>query len=233
MATNNAWNSQFPAQVAAGGTGDASFTAYAPVCGGTTSTGALQQATTGISTSGFVLTSTGSGSLPTFQSTAGITGALVKIQSQTASAQASLSFTTGITAAYNNFIIEYTSCTNPSGGAGVFLLMQLSTNGGSSYIITNYSNNGYAGTNGMGLAGFPNGTQINSGTINLYNATAGSGLTSCLTGQIAYTSSAVTSGGFSNASIQKTGSLVVNALNFVSSDSNNWSGTITVYGIIV
>ena len=48
--------------VANGGTGDASFTTYAPVCGGTTATGALQSASTGISTSGFVLTSTGAAS---------------------------------------------------------------------------------------------------------------------------------------------------------------------------
>lgn len=55
------------AVVAGGGTGDTSFTAFAPVCGGTTTTGALQSADTGIGTSGFVLTSTGAGSLPTFQ----------------------------------------------------------------------------------------------------------------------------------------------------------------------
>ena len=55
------------AVVAGGGTGDTSFTAYAPVCGGTSTTGALQSASTGISTSGYVLTSTGSSSLPTFQ----------------------------------------------------------------------------------------------------------------------------------------------------------------------
>jgi hypothetical protein len=56
------------AVVAGGGTGDTSFTAYAPIVGGTTTTGPLQSAPTGQSTSGFVFTSTGSGSLPTFQS---------------------------------------------------------------------------------------------------------------------------------------------------------------------
>jgi len=55
------------AVVAGGGTGATSFTAYAPICGGTTTTGALQSASTGQSTSGFVLTSTGASSLPTFQ----------------------------------------------------------------------------------------------------------------------------------------------------------------------
>lgn len=55
------------AVVAGGGTGDTSFTAYAPVCGGTSTTAALQSASTGISTSGYVLTSNGSSSLPTWQ----------------------------------------------------------------------------------------------------------------------------------------------------------------------
>jgi hypothetical protein len=53
--------------VANGGTGDTSFTAYAPILGGTTSTGVLQQSTTGMGTSGYVLTSTGSSSVPTWQ----------------------------------------------------------------------------------------------------------------------------------------------------------------------
>jgi hypothetical protein len=59
------------AVVAGGGTGDTSFTAYAPVCGGTTTTAALQSASSGISNSGYVLTSTGSSSLPTWQAASG------------------------------------------------------------------------------------------------------------------------------------------------------------------
>lgn len=55
--------------VANGGTGDTSLTAYAPVFGGTTSTGALQSGTVG--TAGQVLTSNGAGALPTFQAAAG------------------------------------------------------------------------------------------------------------------------------------------------------------------
>jgi len=57
------------AEVAGGGTGDTSFTAYSPICGGTTTTGALQSTTLGAS--GTVLTSTGTGSLPTFQTISG------------------------------------------------------------------------------------------------------------------------------------------------------------------
>lgn len=65
MPTNNIWNSQNPGQVSVGMTGKVSVTAYAPICGGTTGTAALQSTTLGAS--GTVLLSTGSSSLPTFQ----------------------------------------------------------------------------------------------------------------------------------------------------------------------
>ena len=53
-----------------GGTGVASFTAYAILAGGLTSTGALQQVPS-IGTTGQVLTSNGAGTLPTWQTAAG------------------------------------------------------------------------------------------------------------------------------------------------------------------
>lgn len=49
-----------------GGTNATSFTAYAVICGGTTSTGALQSVAS-VGTAGQVLTSNGAGALPTFQ----------------------------------------------------------------------------------------------------------------------------------------------------------------------
>jgi hypothetical protein len=58
--------------VAQGGTGATSQTAYAVLCGGTTSTGAFQSIA-GVGTSGQVLTSNGAGALPTFQAAAGAT----------------------------------------------------------------------------------------------------------------------------------------------------------------
>jgi hypothetical protein len=54
--------------VADGGTGVSALTAYAPIFGGTTGTGAVQSGTVG--TSGHVLTSNGPGALPTFQAAA-------------------------------------------------------------------------------------------------------------------------------------------------------------------
>lgn len=57
------------AVVAGGGTGVVTMTtAYAPVISGTTATGALQVASTGLSTAGYVLTSNGSAAVPSFQS---------------------------------------------------------------------------------------------------------------------------------------------------------------------
>jgi len=58
------------AVVANGGTGRASHTAYAVLCGGTTGTGA-QQSVAGLGLSGEVLTSNGAGALPTFQNLPG------------------------------------------------------------------------------------------------------------------------------------------------------------------
>jgi hypothetical protein len=51
--------------VADGGTGVSTLTAYAPIFGGTTGTGAVQSGTVG--TAGQILTSNGTGALPTFQ----------------------------------------------------------------------------------------------------------------------------------------------------------------------
>lgn len=68
--------------VAGGGTGVATLTAYAPVFGGTTSTGAVQSGTAG--TSGHVLTSNGAGVLPTFQAAGGGSTRLDQITTGTA-----------------------------------------------------------------------------------------------------------------------------------------------------
>lgn len=56
-----------PLPVSDGGTGTSSATAYAVLCGGTTSTGA-HQSIAGVGTSGQLLTSNGASALPTFQS---------------------------------------------------------------------------------------------------------------------------------------------------------------------
>jgi hypothetical protein len=66
--TTGVWNGATIA-VANGGTGDASLTAYALLCGGATTTGAIQSIAS-VGTSGQVLTSNGASALPTFQAPA-------------------------------------------------------------------------------------------------------------------------------------------------------------------
>jgi hypothetical protein len=56
-----------------GGTGNTTFTPYAVITAGTSPTGNFQNVT-GLGTIGFVLTSTGPGSLPTWQTTGAVTG---------------------------------------------------------------------------------------------------------------------------------------------------------------
>ena len=65
-----------PLPTAQGGTGLTSTTAYAVLCGGTTSTGNLQSIAS-VGTSGQVLTSNGAGALPTFQNASSGTGNVV------------------------------------------------------------------------------------------------------------------------------------------------------------
>ena len=71
MTTNNAWNSLYPAEVEAGGTGKQSFTAYAPIVGGITTTGNLQSADTNFNIPGRFLMTNGTGLLPTWQTFGG------------------------------------------------------------------------------------------------------------------------------------------------------------------
>lgn len=69
-----------PLPVPEGGTGIITgTTAYAPIFAGTTATGAFQTSATGMSNAGWVLTSTGSASLPTWQAVPGGGGSIATI----------------------------------------------------------------------------------------------------------------------------------------------------------
>ena len=113
-----------------GGTGRSSHTAYAVLCGGTTTTGA-QQSIASVGTSGQILTSNGAAALPTFQAAAAGGGGLVFLASATASASATLDFTTNIDATYNTYIFIYTSLLPATDLA--YLYVRTSTDGGSTF----------------------------------------------------------------------------------------------------
>ena len=114
-----------------GGTGVSTMTtAYAPVCAGTTATGALQVADTGLATSGFVLTSTGASSLPTFQAPSG-GGSLVLLSSATPTGVASADFGTVFTSTYTTYVIELINLFPVTDGVNLWL--RISDDSGVSY----------------------------------------------------------------------------------------------------
>jgi len=132
--TNNAWNSQDPVQVAKGGSGVASHTAYTPLCGGTTTTGAVQSVAA-LGSSGDVLTSNGAASLPTFQTPT--EGSWVFISSQTASTSANLDFIS-LSSAYISYMFVLDHLITDTGSSSSFRML-LSDDNGSSFLATNYA----------------------------------------------------------------------------------------------
>lgn len=139
-----------PLSVSAGGTGAGTFTAYSVLTAGTTSTGALQNVS-GVGTTGQVLTSTGASSVPTWQAASNF----VVIQSQTASGSSGLTFTSGITSAYNNFFLLFSDVTL---SGSIQLVVQLSVSAGV-YITTGY-------TSGQNIVKYNSSTLANTNFTN-------------------------------------------------------------------
>ncbi len=138
------------AVVAGGGTGVVTMTtAYAPVCAGTTATGALQVASTGLSTSGYVLTSNGASSLPSFQAAAG--GGITTIDGDSGSVTGS---TVTITGGTTGHTFSGSSTTLTLGGTLAI------ANGGTDATSFTQSN-GIVTYNGTRLVNYA-GPQINS-----------------------------------------------------------------------
>lgn len=100
MTTNNSIDSTYPSSVANGGTGDSSFTAYMPICGGTTTTGTLQSVATG--SSGYVLTYVSSSALPTWQSPSIVSGGAAAYARYTASGTPTVISSFNVTSVTNN-----------------------------------------------------------------------------------------------------------------------------------
>jgi len=131
--------------VANGGTGDASFTSYAVLCGGTTSTGSVQSIAS-LGTSGQVLTSNGAGALPTFQAGGGGGGGISWQSVQTSNFTA---------ISGNGYPINTT--------AGIITVTLPSAPSAGNYVtIVDYS--GTAATNQIDIN--PNGSKINGSTSN-------------------------------------------------------------------
>lgn len=203
-----AYNS-LPMLVKQGGTGDSSVTAYAPICGGTTTTAALQSATTGLSTSGFVLTSTGSSSLPSFQSSGGWN----LLSSQSASASSSLSFNSVITSTYTNYILIFANVIPAT--AGAILNLTISNDNGSTYVTTNYQS---------GISSLP----YNSATVSNINSTSTIYLSAAIAGTVGCSGQAfLTVVGGSPLTLTGDTTYYANTTNVISSANLNATNTST------
>ncbi len=106
--SSGTWNGT-AVDVPHGGTGVSSTTAYAVLCGGTTSTGALQPVAS-VGSSGYVLTSNGASALPTFQ--AASSGGITSVVRQVFTSSGTYVPTVGMVQAYVECI------GGGSGGAG-------------------------------------------------------------------------------------------------------------------
>lgn len=105
-----------------------------------------------LGTAGDVLTSQGAGNDPIWDTPTSGSGALVLLEQHTASASASLTFTTAISSTYDTYFFVLTNLIPASGNANV--VMEFSTDGGSTWIVTTYAgsliyqdNNGNTGVN--------------------------------------------------------------------------------------
>lgn len=134
------------AVVAGGGTGLTSATAYAVLCGGTTSTAALQSIAS-VGTSGQVLTSNGAGALPTFQAAGGaLSTASVTLTSAQVKALHATPITLVAAPGAGKAILVFTSIAQLNyGGTNAFV------NSGGFPINIFYGNGTTSGITGAGL----------------------------------------------------------------------------------
>ncbi len=227
--------------VSQGGTGDSSFTAYSVLCGGTTSTGALQNVS-GLGSSTQILTSNGSAALPTWQTAPSPTKHdWVLLHTNTpGSGTTNSDFTSILSSSYFVYMVIFTNVTCATNAAQ--LNMTFSTNNGSTYLTTGYqcglNSTPYNGTTLTNLnststailsSGLSNSSGFYQGSLYLF------GLESAVN-PIGYgyflglnSSSVVTQGYYS---ILNTTTTAVNALRFNWSSGNFGSGSIiSIYGL--
>jgi hypothetical protein len=229
--TNNKINTDKPVGVLNGGLGVPSLTAYAPVCGGVTSTGPVQSVAS-LGSAGEPYVSNGPGVLGSFQAVP--SGSITLIQSLTASSSASLIFNTMISSSgVYMFVLQ---AVVPASQSAIRLL--ISNNGGSSWVTSGYASGvNYASYNDTGWVNSTSSSFLT--TSYLIDSTAGYGVNAvvyvgniflpnyCQTfGQSErYVSSTLGFGVMAGNS----GITGVNAFKWLFSSGNISSGTISLY----
>ena len=162
--------------VANGGTGNATATAYAVQCGGTTSTGA-HQSIASVGTTGQVLTSNGAGALPTFQAAAGGFASGTRMSFQQTSAPTG--WTKDTTAAINDSILRLVTGTVTSGGSTAFSTWNAQTATGATTLSTSqipsHTHTYYGATLRASSGSLESAIYIGNNSLNTTDATGGGG----------------------------------------------------------
>ena len=237
--------------VPAGGTSSSSFTAYAPVVAGASSTSALVSATTGFSTVGNVLTSTGSSSAPTWQPAGAVSGGTVLLSTVTVNNQSTINLYNLFSSTYDSYLIRLIDVS--VGNNGQIAWLRYGTggtptiqSGGSDYTWTRIeanasssgtlTNSGVSAdskivlTNGIRGAGSADNVPI-SGNFYLYNPSSTNHTS--LQFQLFYSSSSNATYCWANScSAMSTFTTPVTSLQFLLDGDNYISGTVKVYGLV-
>ena len=155
------------------------------------------------------------------------------IQTQTVSSVTALAFTQGITTNYNNYLFISSNFNNPP-GTGVQLLLQISIDGGATYINTNYSPNAISASTASFVAStlvLPSSTMFANSKCYLLNMTSAVGYPTTIVSTSNFDSIngyILVTNNLSNAySITPT---VANALQIIMDDGSAFSGSFSLYG---
>lgn len=158
----------------------------------------------------------------------GSSGAMQLIQTRTASAVTELTFTTGISATYNTYMIVFRSLSEAT-AANTDAFVQLSTDGGGTYITTGYRNNNTADA-GLQITNITDANSLGFGTVYLYNMTSAAGYVSSNTiATMAIPGTSSLSSG-ANATYE-TPNITVNAIRIRMADNAAFSGVFSLYSI--
>ena len=148
------------------------------------------------------------------------------IQTQTVTNQSAVIFT-GITALYDHYLIIGSNVTNPS-FAGNFFGIQVSTDGGSTYIDTNYSSQ-FVPLSVLGIFN-PSPTSNASFQVLLTNLVSGQGNIQACGSAVVYDSSFGACYAFGTGGGYLVQNTLANAIQLVADDGSTFSGTFSLYG---
>jgi trimeric autotransporter adhesin len=161
---------------------------------------------------------------------AGSTG-LTLIQTQSAASVATLPFTTGISTTYNNYLMLIDSVNCPTASSDS-LYIQISTNGGSTWISTNY----IAGSStpiglSTGVGNLSTNTVNLGAAVQLTNVTSGTGFLITTGTNCTYDPGTSSTNGVNNPNgVYTVAGTVVNAFRVIVDGTKVFSGTFSLYG---